>query len=311
MLNNTETLTCSPATLASYIENEEKKRRLSGFTPASIDKIFRYGSYIGSEILAFPFLERGMEKARHLIRDYGEENRSFPSGLVISAETLGSGKGRFQRAWHAPAGGIWLTVVIVNTLLPGASRLLPLAAGAACCETARFSGLPASLRWVNDVLISGRKTAGILTETMISSEEEYVLLGIGINVNNRDFPPQLSDSATSFRDCLGRKCDLEMILVDLLAKLAWNIGLIHFFEACQLSGEEEESGHPLIRKYNELSDSPGRRVVFGFNVEEEPQYEARVLGIDEQGGLRLHLPEEDRIITEYSGEIRYLSSSAI
>lgn len=296
----------TPATLAGYIEGEEKKRRAREFTPSSIDKIFRYGSCIGSEILSFSFLERGMEKARCLIREYGEEGKSFPSGMVISAESLASGKGRFQRNWHAPPGGIWITAVIVNTLLPRSSRLLPLAAGVACCETAGHFGLPASLKWVNDIQIRGRKAAGVLTETMNFSGEEYVLLGIGINVNNSGFPAVLSDSAISFRDYLGGECDRERVLVDLLAKLSWNVGLLHFFEALQLAGEED-SGHPLIRRYNELNDSPGRRVLFGFNVEEEPQYEAEVLGIDEEGGLQMRISGEDRIITEYSGEIRYLS----
>ncbi|MFP3983971.1 MAG: biotin--[acetyl-CoA-carboxylase] ligase [Desulfurivibrionaceae bacterium] len=297
---------CTPDDLSGYIGKEEKKRRDREFTSSSIDKIFRYGSCIGSEMRSFPFLERGMEKARCLIREYGEESKSFPSGMVISAESLGAGKGRFQRNWHAPPGGIWITVVIVNTLLPRSSRLLPLAAGVACCETAVHFGLPASIKWVNDVQTRGRKTAGILTETTNFSGEEYVLLGIGINVNNSDFPAELSDSAISFRDYLGGECDRKMVLVDLLAKLSWNVGLLHFFEALQLAGEED-SGHPLIRRYNELSDSPGRRVLFGFNVEEESQYEAEVLGIDEEGGLQMRISEEDRIITEYSGEIRYLS----
>ncbi len=299
------TLICTPADLVTYIENEEKERRYPGFTTSSIDKIFRYGGHIGSEILFFPFLERGMDEARRLIREYGAENRSFSSGLVIAAESLGSGKGRFRRRWHASAGGIWLTVVIVNTLLPQASRLLPLAAGAACCETALFFGLPASMKWVNDVQVNDRKTAGILTETMIYAGEEYVLLGIGMNVNNTDFPVEISDSALSFRSFLGRECDLGKVLVDLLAKLAWNVGLIYFFEARQLA--EEASVHPLIKRCNELCDSVGRQVLFGFNVEEEPQYEALVLGIDEEGGLRMRLSEDNRLVTEYSGEISYLS----
>ncbi len=297
---------CCPATLASYIENREKERRTGEFSPAAIEEIFRYGRYIGSEIRSFPFLESGMEKARDLIAEYELENRSFPSGLVISAESLGSGKGRFQRQWHAPTGGIWLTVVVVNTLLPDAGRLLPLAAGAACCETARSYGLPASIKWVNDVLTNGRKLAGILTRTIMSSGEEYLLLGIGLNVNNSSFPTELESSAISFRGHLGKECDREGILVDLLAKLSWNIGLVHFHEALQLKGSEEAAGHPLIGKYNELSDTPGRRVEFGFDLDEEPQYQARVLGFDEQGGLQMLLNRENRIITEYSGEIRYL-----
>ncbi len=124
-----------------------------------VKTVFRYGAIAGCRIQTYASLARGMDEARQLIADHEQQGRSFPAGLVILAEELDGGKGRFRRAWHAPAGGIWLTMVFVNNLLPEISRLLPLAAGVACCETVQQFGVPARVKWVNDVHVQGRKVA--------------------------------------------------------------------------------------------------------------------------------------------------------
>lgn len=251
-----------------------------------------------------------MDEARRLIASHEEEQRSFPSGLTIVADSLTAGKGRFRRPWHAPIGGIWLTLVLVNTLLPENARLLPLAAGVACCETMRQFGIDAQVKWVNDVHVQGRKAAGILLETVFgqSSGEEYVLIGAGINVNNRDFPPELDAIAVSMAQILGGELDLEAVACDLLAKFAWYIGLLYRQEECTLAERQPLAafaGGGLLDRWRQLSDSIGRRVQFGYDVQQQPQFTARVLGLDDDGGLRL-LVEDGVEISEYAGEIIYL-----
>jgi BirA family biotin operon repressor/biotin-[acetyl-CoA-carboxylase] ligase len=301
----------SPADIRRYIIAHEIPARRRLLPPAQVEEVFRYGAIAGSVIHAYDRLDRGMDRARQLIAEHERQGLSFPSGTVILARELTGGKGRFQRAWHAPAGGIWMTMVFVNNLLPEVSRLLPLAAGLACCETVRQFGAPAHVKWVNDVHVRGRKVAGILMETVYGSrfQEEYILIGAGLNVNNAAFPPELEGLAVSLAEVCGRSFDLAQVATDLLAKFAWQIGLLYWQEAASLaadSGLEEGCGRLLVERWRQLSDSAGRRVLFGHDVQQRPQYEAQVLGVDDDGGLRLRTLHDDVVVTEYGGEIVYL-----
>jgi BirA family biotin operon repressor/biotin-[acetyl-CoA-carboxylase] ligase len=227
-------------------------------------------------------------------------------------------KGRFQRSWDAPIGGLWLTLVVVNTLLPESSRLFPLAAGTACCELLQEYNIPARIKWVNDVLVGGKKIAGILTETSVGShsDEEFILIGIGINANNETFPDEIADTAAAMRPALGQTVDLTMLAAKLMVKLRWNIGLLHFEEARHLENDDRAETLPhtphivtshknlLLASYSKLTDIYNRRVIFGFDVQKDPQYEATILGLDETGGLILRL-DDGATVVEHSGEIIY------
>ncbi|MBI5557374.1 MAG: biotin--[acetyl-CoA-carboxylase] ligase [Deltaproteobacteria bacterium] len=296
----------TPADIVSYIAARETPERCRCLPGKEVRAILRYGAIAGSHIFAYPSLERGMDQARGFIDEYERRDRSFPSGLVILAGQLTGGKGRFKRSWHAPDGGIWMTMVLVNNMVPEVSRLLPLAAGVACCETVRRFGVPAHVKWVNDVHVKGRKVAGILMETLHGSRsgEEYILIGAGLNVNNGDFPPELASLAVSMGDVRGTTFDLGLVVTDLLAKFSWNIGLLYYQEARFLAeGDWGEGG--ILERWKQLSDTAGRRVRFGYDVQQQPQYEAKALGLAEDGGLRLLLVD-DVEVTEYGGEIVYL-----
>ena len=293
----------------------ESLRRRPLFPAAMVAEVMAYGATVGSRVELIPHCASGLDHARSLIREEERAGRSFADGRVLIVRELAAGRGRFARPWHAPAGGLWLTVILVNTLLPQHARFYPLAAGVACAETLRSFGLDARIKWVNDLLVGGRKVAGILLETDYGclQQEEYILLGIGINVNNREFPRELEGLATSTREHLGQELDLDEVAAHLLVKLRWNIGLLHQVEARQLE-EEGDSGeppaaHPLLAAWRGLSDTIGRRVLFGFDLQQNPrnsQYEAVVEDIEPGGGLVLRLLADGRQVTEYAGEIRYL-----
>ncbi|MEA3546265.1 MAG: biotin--[acetyl-CoA-carboxylase] ligase [Thermodesulfobacteriota bacterium] len=300
-----------PSSLQHFTLQQELSYRRQHFSKDVADQIFRYGAIVGSVIHHFDRLDRCMDHARGLILDHEEQNLSFPSGTVILADCLENGQGRFGRYWHAPEGGLWLVLVLVNTLLPEISRLYPLAAGVACCEFVRHHDIDGRIQWVNDVRVHGRKIGGILTESSIGrhSGEEYILIGMGINVNNEQFPAELRSIAGSMRPHLANDLDMNQAAMELLAKLSWNIGLLHYDESRLLRERDGAAkggqGSLLLARWRQLSDTIGRRVEFGFNVEEDPQYEATVLGLAEDGGLILSLADSGTIV-EYSGEIRYL-----
>jgi BirA family transcriptional regulator, biotin operon repressor / biotin---[acetyl-CoA-carboxylase] ligase len=111
-----------------------------------------------------------------------------PHGTLVTASEQSAGRGRQGRTWTAPAR----KALLCSLVLREPPRLLPLAAGVAVAEVA---GPEASLKWPNDVLVGGRKVAGILVEGR--PQEHWAVLGIGLNVALRpgDFPPELRERA--------------------------------------------------------------------------------------------------------------------
>ena len=272
--------------------------------------ILQYGAIVGSVIEHHAILTRAMDHARAHIVSVENDNRSVASGTVIVADSLTGSRGRFSRSWFAPAGGLWGCLIHANTLLPESRRFLSLAVGVACCEAFRQEGAAETrLRWVNDVLIQGKKGAGFLIQGYSGPcrHDEYDLIGFGINLNNRSFPGELQNSATSLAEEVGRPIDLHHFTLVFLAKLTWNLGLLYFEEANDLHGDGFSGGrgeHLLLERWKELSDTIGRRVVFGQNVFDAPLFEAIVTGLRDDGGLMLQLDDGSTLVQQ-SGEIRY------
>jgi len=280
----------------------------SPYDKEQVEKILRYGSPVGSCIEHHTELDRCMDRLRGLLSEKDKENGSLSTGTVIRADTLKCSAGRFQRSWHAPSGGLYLAMAWADTLLPDFNRLLPFAIGIACHELVASLGVSARLKWVNDVLVRGRKISGVLCETIISGScERYHLIGIGININNREFPPELKNIATSVARETGQEHDLNDICLNLLARLQWNIGLLYYGEELFLTADEKqrENSNPVFKRWLSLSDTRGRRVVYGYDVQLNPLYEARVLNIDKDGSLVMELEDGSRIV-ESSGEVVYL-----
>jgi BirA family transcriptional regulator, biotin operon repressor / biotin---[acetyl-CoA-carboxylase] ligase len=113
------------------------------------------------------------------------EKNPGSDGIVIIAGQQKSGRGRQNRQWLSPKGGIWLSVVIRPRISTSKITLLPFAAALAVCDAIKkTTQLDAKLRWPNDVTISGKKVAGILIDTSMEGERiNYTVIGIGINAN--------------------------------------------------------------------------------------------------------------------------------
>ncbi|MFH0783633.1 MAG: biotin--[acetyl-CoA-carboxylase] ligase [Pseudomonadota bacterium] len=274
-------------------------------------EIIRYGAFVGSVIESHEQLPRAMDHARNLINASTIAGRSIASGTVVLADEMSRCKGRFTRSWHAPRGGVWGCMVFANTLLPNWRSFIPLTAGVACCEAVReICGVQSFVRWVNDVLVGGKKLAGFLVESYTDPVhgEEFALVGFGININNTSFPAELEGTATSLGRILERAINLSEFTTIFLARLAFNFGILYHEEARELRGEGFSGRlgcHLLLDRWLSYSDTIGKRVLYGFDVMTAPQYQAVVMGLDPGGGLILRLPG-GLLKTEYSGEIRYL-----
>ncbi|MCC2163932.1 biotin--[acetyl-CoA-carboxylase] ligase [Brotaphodocola catenula] len=123
-----------------------------------------------------------------------------PDGTLAIAEIQTAGKGRRGRAWTSPRGsGIWMSFLLRPDFAPEYASMLTLVAAMSVEKGIREqTGLDCQIKWPNDIVLNGRKICGILTE--MSTEEDsirYVVVGIGINVNTKDFPEEISKTATS------------------------------------------------------------------------------------------------------------------
>ncbi len=300
----------TPAVLDDYVSTVELPCRLQRHGQKKTGAIARFAAFVGSEIRVYPSLGRAMDQARTHITGCEESGRSVSSGSLILASKLESSKGRFQRTWHAPIGGLWGCLLLADTFLPTFRNILPLIPGIACCEALQQEGVSdASIRWVNDVLVQRKKQAGFLVEGFVSPvhHEQYHLLGFGLNVNNLDFPLDLQEEATSLAAVLGKSVDLCSFAMSFLAKMRWYIGLLFYEEVQWLErggrGEYTEK-HPILARWLELSDTVGQRVRFGYDVVQNPQYEALVTGVTGDGGLILE-HDDGGVSIEHSGEVRY------
>jgi BirA family biotin operon repressor/biotin-[acetyl-CoA-carboxylase] ligase len=145
-----------------------------------------------------------------------------PSGSVYLADEQRAGRGRGDHAWDSAAGNGLYASVLLRLPIPAVRLpLLPLAAGLAAAEAIRaVSGINIDLRWPNDLLLGPRKVGGILVESKISDgSADYVVVGIGINVHQRAFSPDLTATATSLNLETGGSVSRQDLLVSLLKSL--------------------------------------------------------------------------------------------
>jgi BirA family biotin operon repressor/biotin-[acetyl-CoA-carboxylase] ligase len=201
-------------------------------------------------------------------------------GAVVFAEAQSKGRGRLGRAWISPAGkGLWFTVLLRPDIAPGRATQLTVAAATALTRAiAVQTGIVPEIKWPNDILIRGRKVAGILTE--MNAELDHVkdlLLGIGMDVNLKtgDFPASLRKMATSLQIETGQKVNRSELAVVILRELDHDYDLVkrgqfevlaeQWQERCSTLGCQVciRMGDRFIRGRAEAMDDDGALLVRG------------------------------------------------
>ncbi len=145
-----------------------------------------------------------------------------PHGSVYFADEQTAGRGRGGHGWISAAGeGLYVSVLLRPPIPAARLPLLPLAAGLAAADAIHaVSGLAIDLRWPNDLLIGPRKVGGILVEAKSESKSQpHAVVGIGINVHQRSFPPDLATPATSLDLEMGARIARQPLLAALLKSL--------------------------------------------------------------------------------------------
>lgn len=144
-----------------------------------------------------------------------------PEGSIVVAEEQVEGKGRLARWWDSPTSGLWVSLILRPQIDPyQAPHLTFVSAVAVCQALRRFTGLKVMIKWPNDLLYQGKKLCGILTELGAElAVVNYIIIGIGINVNQqvKDWPPEIRAKATSLAAASGknwRRVDLLQVLLE-------------------------------------------------------------------------------------------------
>jgi len=227
-------------------------------------------------------------------------------GSVFIAEEQTAGRGRGDHAWHSiRSDGIYLSVVLRPSLAPADVLVLSLIAGLvlrSALEQVLAAQLPNSnstactfdLRWPNDLLLNGRKVAGILTElTAEATRVRYAVLGMGINVNQHDFPSDLRAVATSLRKETGRNWSRVELTTALLKSL--------HREYRNLIAKGGDAKAEILKRFEENSTfARGLRV----HVDEGDGIDGVTAGLDGRGFLQVKTAQGMR--TVLSGGVRAL-----
>jgi BirA family biotin operon repressor/biotin-[acetyl-CoA-carboxylase] ligase len=173
---------------------------------------------LGREIHGF----RSVGSTNGVAQRYAIKNA--PDGTIIVAGRQTAGRGRLGRTWMSPPKlGIYLSVILRPTVAPAQAPGLSLVAALSVAEAIRhYPGLSAMIKWPNDVLVNGKKAAGVLTELSAELDRiNFVVIGIGINVNHerKDFPIELADKATSLKIEQGCPINRVRLVQEVLPQL--------------------------------------------------------------------------------------------
>ncbi|MGH7311583.1 MAG: biotin--[acetyl-CoA-carboxylase] ligase [Candidatus Rokuibacteriota bacterium] len=208
-----------------------------------------------------------------------------PDRTVVVAEHQTAGRGRRGARWEdEPGASLLMSLVLRPTLEPARLPMLSYAAAVAVAEAlATVAPVLPRLKWPNDVLVGPRKIAGILLETRLGRAPVTTILGIGVNLGQRHFPPSLEDRATSVAIETGLAVARDTLLTELLDRFdVWRQGL------------EAEGFDAVRRRWIELSDTIGRSVT-----------------VDGTSGVALDLDPDGALILATGGSRRRVLAGAL
>lgn len=213
-------------------------------------------------------------------------------GMVVVADAQTAGKGRRGRQWESPAGeNIYMSILLRPDCAPDRAPMLTLVMAYSVAKVIRELGfLDVQIKWPNDLVLSGKKICGILTEMQLKDTEiDYVVVGVGINVNTSKFAEELKDTATSLYLESGIVSDRETLVESI----------VEYFDEAYRQFLKTQDLSFLKEAYNDMSVNVGREVRV---LEPGNEYTAYAQGINTEGELLVRTAEgeEKRI---YAGEV--------
>lgn len=240
---------------------------------------------IGKNIFHFKEIDSTNLYVKKLIKDSIEE------GTVVIADIQTKGRGRKNRKWSSHKGGLWFSILLYPDISPKYGMLITMASSISVVQGIESTtDLKTEIKWPNDILINGQKVCGILTELESKKNKiSYVIVGIGLNVNN-SLDDDLKSVATTLKQEVGKQISREELLISILKKYDENYN--------RVKSEDYNFIRDSWLKYSKII---GKKI----QVEDEKIVETGVVtDIDDNGFLILDtIHGKTRIV---SGDIKYL-----
>jgi BirA family biotin operon repressor/biotin-[acetyl-CoA-carboxylase] ligase len=219
-------------------------------------------------------------------------------GTVVIAEEQTAGRGRMGRTWQGdPHQNLTFSLVLRPKSEPSSINLLPLYVGVAVAEAIELeTGLEVVCKWPNDILVNGKKAAGILIEGSLKETSiDFVVVGIGVNVNQKTFPPEIAPKATSLGNESGREISRESLFRQIL------LSLERHYQSMKTNGVEH-----VISLWSSRSSMIGRQVSVDQNGS---IFTGVVKGLDGHGALLLDRDGMD--VALLAGDVTILDSGGM
>lgn len=241
--------------------------------------------WAGCEIYYFDSIDSTNTKAKELAEE------GHPSGTLVVADRQTAGKGRRGRSWESPTGiGIFMTLMLKPEINPNNASMLTLVAAMATTRAIRrVTGVPAMIKWPNDIVMNGKKVCGILTE--MSAQFDYInhiVIGIGINVHNEDFPEEIAKTASSLYLESGQHIHRASLIEAFLEE----------FEDVYAEYLKTEDMEGLQKEYDAMLVNRGRQVRV---LDPREPFEGKAMGITKKGELIVDTWESRKLVS--SGEV--------
>jgi len=183
--------------------------------------------YIGKKLIYFKKINSTNNYASHLEKELSNNKNNLKQkldGTVILSEIQTKGRGRFNRIWISPQGGLWFTIILKSNIKENRLPKITLLSAISITEILEKDySLKTNIKWPNDINYKGCKICGILTETEKINDNTLLNIGIGINVNiETENLVKINGNATSIKDIKGRSVSREILLARILTNLEDN-----------------------------------------------------------------------------------------
>ncbi len=246
-------------------------------------------SDIVKKLLVFERLDSTNSTAKELARAGAND------GTIVIAQTQNQGRGRFQRIWESPEGGVYLSLILRPRIPTEKASLLPFVVALAVSNTIESYGTHASIKWPNDVLVNNKKIAGVLLESEAKGHTiNYVVVGIGINLNIdiEKLPSDIRFRSTSMISELGHPLDYYEFLTTFFKQ--FEIFYSHFIK---------QQFERIIDEWKTSTDTLGKKIRVQTSTE---IIQGTALDIDQSGFLLLKTEKGD-IRKILSGDCLYFN----
>lgn len=210
------------------------------------------------------------------------------SNIVIAADTQTKGRGRFHRKWHSGKSGLYMSILLKPKNIQNLQYLTFAAAAAVAESIKKVANLKTNIKWPNDVHYKKKKLCGILTEGVFGGEN-YVIVGIGLNVNQDDFPDEIKNIASSLKLIKKKTFNIQKLIKSISDEF-----YTLYDEYCSKNKTKK-----ILKIWQGYCDTMDKNVTV---ITKKGKFSGTALGVDKDCNLLLKL-ENSKIIKIIEGDI--------